>query len=165
MVRKIKLFQRYHKALRCVALQGSGSIERTHLTTANKCRWAVTIASLPLYLRETIGCSFFRLTRVQNILSADTCTSRQIDRHSFGDHLISGSVSQCYAIEYDRGFYCALFYGFMTRVSQCPISLLAEHPLAPLPIWVRPRTDIENRKKKRIVQPEIQYRLHGRHAV
>jgi hypothetical protein len=39
------------------------------------------------------------------------------------------SVSQCYAIDCGRSFYCALFCVFMTRVSQCPISLRAEHPL------------------------------------
>jgi hypothetical protein len=38
-------------------------------------------------------------------------------------------VSPCYAIECDRSFYCALFCVFMTRVSQCPISLRAEHPI------------------------------------
>jgi hypothetical protein len=32
-------------------------------------------------------------------------------------------VSPCYAIECDRSFYCTLFCVFMTRVSQCPISL------------------------------------------
>jgi hypothetical protein len=34
-------------------------------------------------------------------------------------------VSQCYAIECDISFCCALFCVFMTRVRQCPISLLA----------------------------------------
>jgi hypothetical protein len=38
-------------------------------------------------------------------------------------------VSQCYAIERYRSFYCALFCVFMTRVSQCPISLRSEHPV------------------------------------
>jgi hypothetical protein len=38
-------------------------------------------------------------------------------------------VSQCYAAECDRSFYCALFCVFRARVSQCPISLSAEHPL------------------------------------
>jgi hypothetical protein len=38
-------------------------------------------------------------------------------------------VSQCYATECDRSFYCALFCVFMTRVSQCPTSQRAEHPL------------------------------------
>jgi hypothetical protein len=32
-------------------------------------------------------------------------------------------ASQCYAIECDRSFYCALFCVFMPRMSQCPISL------------------------------------------
>jgi hypothetical protein len=38
-------------------------------------------------------------------------------------------VSQCYAIECDKSFYCALLCVFMTRVSQCPISLRAEQPI------------------------------------
>jgi hypothetical protein len=36
-------------------------------------------------------------------------------------------VSQCYAIECYRNFYCALFCIFMTRVSECPMSLRSEH--------------------------------------
>jgi hypothetical protein len=39
-------------------------------------------------------------------------------------------VSQCYAIECYRSFYCALFCVFMTRVSQCPITLRSEHPIS-----------------------------------
>jgi hypothetical protein len=39
-------------------------------------------------------------------------------------------VSQCYAIECDRIFYCALFCVFMTRVSRCPFSLCAEDIMA-----------------------------------
>jgi hypothetical protein len=38
-------------------------------------------------------------------------------------------VSQCYAIECDRSFYCALFCIFMTHVSQCPSRLSAEQPI------------------------------------
>jgi hypothetical protein len=38
-------------------------------------------------------------------------------------------VSQCYVIECDRRFYCALFCVFTPRVSQCPISLRAEHSI------------------------------------
>jgi hypothetical protein len=38
-------------------------------------------------------------------------------------------VSPCYDIECDRSFHCALFCIFTTRVSQCPTSLRAEHPL------------------------------------
>jgi hypothetical protein len=38
-------------------------------------------------------------------------------------------VSQCYAIECYRSFYCALSCVFMTRVSQCPINLRSEHPV------------------------------------
>jgi hypothetical protein len=39
------------------------------------------------------GIHFAGLLDVQNILSADTATSRQTVGHSFGDHLISESVS------------------------------------------------------------------------
>jgi hypothetical protein len=38
-------------------------------------------------------------------------------------------VIQCYAIECNRSFYYALFCIFMTRVSQCSISLRTEHPI------------------------------------
>jgi hypothetical protein len=38
-------------------------------------------------------------------------------------------VSQCYGVECYRSFYCALFCVFMTRVSQCSISLRSEHPV------------------------------------
>jgi hypothetical protein len=70
---------------------------------------------------------FAGLLDVQNILPADTGISRLTEYHSFGDHLISGSVSV--TPECDRSFYCALFCVFMTRVSQCRISLLSEHPI------------------------------------
>jgi hypothetical protein len=39
------------------------------------------------------GVHFARLLDVQNILSADNGVSRQTEGHSFGDHLIIGSVS------------------------------------------------------------------------
>jgi hypothetical protein len=42
-------------------------------------------------------------------------------------------VSQCYVIEFDRSFYCALFCVFITRVSQCPIRLRSENTLHTLP--------------------------------
>jgi hypothetical protein len=60
-------------------------------------------------------------------MSADTGISRQTEGHSFGDHLISGSVSvtSSSVIEASVVLSCV----FMTRVSQCPISLRAEHPL------------------------------------
>jgi protein-S-isoprenylcysteine O-methyltransferase Ste14 len=41
-------------------------------------------------------------------------------------------VSHCYAIGCDRSFCCALFCVFMTRVSQCPLSLRSEQSLYPL---------------------------------
>jgi hypothetical protein len=61
-----------------------------------------------------------RLLHVQNILSADTGISRQTEGHSFDDHLISGSVSVTPSSVTKA---CALFCVFMSRVSQCPISL------------------------------------------
>jgi hypothetical protein len=69
------------------------------------------------------GVHFASLLDVQNILSADTGISRQTEGHLFDNHLISGS----HAIECDRSFYFALFCVLMTPVSQCPISLRAEH--------------------------------------
>jgi hypothetical protein len=40
-----------------------------------------------------LGVHFVGLLDVHDILSADTGISRQTENHSFGDHLISGSVS------------------------------------------------------------------------
>jgi hypothetical protein len=59
--------------------------------------------------------------------------------------VITWSVSQCYAFECDRSFYCALFCVFMTHVS-CAISLRAEHPLESLPKsdW-RVRSQVKHR--------------------
>jgi hypothetical protein len=75
-----------------------------------------------------IGCSFCRLIRRPE---------RLIGRHWYlpanWRSLIRCSpdqwVSHCYTIKCDRSFYRALFCVFMTRVSQCPISLRAEHPI------------------------------------
>jgi hypothetical protein len=75
-----------------------------------------------------VGCSFCRLMRRPEHL---------IGRHwylpanwrSFIRWPPNQWVSQCYVIECDRSFYCALFCVFMTRVSHCPISLRAEHPI------------------------------------
>jgi hypothetical protein len=39
------------------------------------------------------GVHFAGILDVQNILSADTGISRHTESHSFGDHLISGSVT------------------------------------------------------------------------
>jgi hypothetical protein len=41
-------------------------------------------------------------------------------------------VSQCYAIECYRSFYCSLFCVLMTPMRQCPISLRSEHTVEPL---------------------------------
>jgi hypothetical protein len=67
---------------------------------------------------------FAGLLDVQNILSADTSISRQTEVHSFGDHLISESVSVTPSIVIEAPLYSVLC--LMTRVSQCPISLLSE---------------------------------------
>jgi hypothetical protein len=75
-----------------------------------------------------IGCSFCGLIRRPEHL---------IDRHwylpanwrSFIQWSPDHWVSQCYASECDRRFYFTLFCVFITRVSQCPISLPAEHPI------------------------------------
>jgi hypothetical protein len=73
-----------------------------------------------------VECSLCRLIRCPEYLIGRHCgISRQTEDHSSGDHLLS--VSQCYSIECDRGFYCALFCVFMPRVSQCPISLRSKH--------------------------------------
>jgi hypothetical protein len=77
---------------------------------------------------ENIGCSFCRLIRRrEHLISRHWCLPanwRLFIRWSPDQW-----VSQCYAIECDRNFCCALFCVFMTRVSQCPISLRAKHPL------------------------------------
>jgi hypothetical protein len=73
-----------------------------------------------------IGCSFCRPIR---------CPEHVIGRHwylpaDWKSFIRSDQwVSQCYAIECDISFCCALLCVFMTRVSQCPISLRAEHTL------------------------------------
>jgi hypothetical protein len=67
------------------------------------------------------------LLDVQNILSADTGTSRQTVGHSFGDHLSSESVSVAPSSGIEASI--VLYSVFMTRVSQCPISLPFEHPV------------------------------------
>jgi hypothetical protein len=95
-------------------------------TIWNSCEWLIW-----KYVEwsEEIYCNaqdvhFARLLDVQNILSADADISRQTKGHSFGDHL--SSVTLPSVIE---SFYFALFCVFMTRVSQCPISLRAEHSI------------------------------------
>jgi hypothetical protein len=64
---------------------------------------------------------FAGLLDVQNILSVDIGISRQTEGHSFGDHLISELVSVTPSSVIEASIV------FMTRVSQCPISLRAEH--------------------------------------
>jgi hypothetical protein len=69
------------------------------------------------------------LLDVQNILSADTVVfPGKMISHSFGDHLISESISVTpSSVTESSTVFC---YVFMTRVSQCPISLRPEHPLS-----------------------------------
>jgi hypothetical protein len=76
----------------------------------------------------SILCSFWRLIRRPEHLIGRRWYLPANCR-SFIRWLPDQWVSQCYAIEYDRSFYCALFCVFMTRVSQCPISLRAEHSI------------------------------------
>jgi hypothetical protein len=79
-------------------------------------------------LLNNIGCSFCRIIRRPEHL---------IDRHwylpatwrSFIRWSPDEQVSHCYAIECYRSFYFVLFCVFVTRVSQCPISLRAEQLL------------------------------------
>jgi hypothetical protein len=71
------------------------------------------------------GCSFWRIFRRPEHL---------IGRHWYLQanwrSFIRWSLdSQCYAFECDRNFYCAMFYVFMTREIQCPVSLRSENPL------------------------------------
>jgi hypothetical protein len=68
-----------------------------------------------------------RLLEVQTILSADTGISRQTEGHSFGDHLSIESVHVTPSSMIEAS--TVLCYVFITRVSQCPIRLRAEHPI------------------------------------
>jgi hypothetical protein len=76
-------------------------------------------------IHETyIDSLFFRLIRSsEHHIGRHCCIYRQTEGHSFGDHLISGSVSVTPSSVIHRSFYCALFLVFMTRDSQCPTSL------------------------------------------
>jgi hypothetical protein len=71
------------------------------------------------------GVHFSGLLDVLNILSADTCISRQTEGHQFGDHPSSQSVrvTSPSATEAHIVICCV----FMAHVSQCSISLRAEH--------------------------------------
>jgi hypothetical protein len=70
---------------------------------------------------------FAGLLNFQIILSVDTGITRQTEGHSFVDHPISGSVSVMISSVIEA-FIVLCSYVFMTCVSQCPISLRAEHP-------------------------------------
>jgi hypothetical protein len=75
-----------------------------------------------------IGCSFCRLVRRSECVIGRHCYL-PANWRSFIRWSRDQWDSQCYAVECDISFYCALFCVFMTVVSQCPISLRAEHPL------------------------------------
>jgi hypothetical protein len=78
----------------------------------------------------TIECSLRKLIRRPELLiGRHGGIFRQTEGHSFGDHLISESVSVMQSSVIEASIYCALFCVFMTRESQCPISLLSEHPV------------------------------------
>jgi hypothetical protein len=75
------------------------------------------------------------LLDVQNISSADIGISWKTEGHSCGDHLISGSVSVTPSSVTEASIVlCSVF---MTVMSQCPISLRSEHPVA-LPFLFSP---------------------------
>jgi hypothetical protein len=69
---------------------------------------------------------FAVLLDVQNILSADTGISRKTEGPSFGDHLISESVSVTPSNVIEASI---VFCVVMTRVSQCTTSLRPERPV------------------------------------
>jgi hypothetical protein len=72
-----------------------------------------------------IGVHCAGLLDVQNI-SAYTDISRQTEDHSFSDHLSSESVHVTPSCVTEASIMlCSVT--FMTRVSQCPISLRSEH--------------------------------------
>jgi hypothetical protein len=81
-----------------------------------------------LWTRYYIGCLFCMLIRRLELIIGRHCylltNWRSCIRWSSDQW-----VSRCYAIMCDRSFYCALFCVFMTRVSQCPISLCPKHPI------------------------------------
>jgi hypothetical protein len=70
---------------------------------------------------------FAGLLDVLNIVSADTGISWQTEGHSLGDHLSNELVSITPSSVIESIVLCSVF---MIRVSQCPISLRAEHPIS-----------------------------------
>jgi hypothetical protein len=79
-----------------------------------------------------IGCSFCRLIGLPEHLFGRHDISRQTEGHSFSDHVISGSVSVTPSSVIEASIVVCVF---LTCVSQCPISLRAEHPLESTSIW------------------------------
>jgi hypothetical protein len=71
-------------------------------------------------------------------------------------------VSPCYAIEYDRSFYCTLLCVFMTRVSRCPVNLRSEHSERPIlrmsscAIVSSSKTDLVRDKSTGLYQAAVQ---------
>jgi hypothetical protein len=65
------------------------------------------------------------IRRPEHLIGRHCGISRQNEGHSFGDHLISESVSITPSSVIEASIVlCSVF---MTRVSQCPISLRSEH--------------------------------------
>jgi hypothetical protein len=124
----------HHIAETSSLLQGISQISYTKvsLKAGHFLSSSVNISSSKQNLRHPVNyilCSFCTLIRHPEHLVGRHCViSRQTEGHLFGNPPDQW-VSQCYAIERDRSFYCALFYVSMTRVSQFPISLRSEHPL------------------------------------
>jgi hypothetical protein len=79
----------------CSPWRGSGNNSSASNTLINGKFWLyVQTLSLFYWLTSAYtGCSFCRLIRRPEHLTADTGISRQTDGHSFGDHLSSESVS------------------------------------------------------------------------
>jgi hypothetical protein len=67
------------------------------------------------------------MRRPEHLIGRHCGISRQ-DGHSFGDHLISESVSVKPSSVIEPSIVLCVF---MTCVKQCPISLRSEHPVVP----------------------------------
>jgi hypothetical protein len=97
------------------------------------------------------GVHFAGLLNVQNILLSETGNSRQTEGHSFGDHLISNSVSVKPSSVIEASIVlCSVS---LTRVSQCPISLRAEHLIVILKPFLRHEWAVCHSSVKREIGP------------
>jgi hypothetical protein len=99
----------------------------TYIRCSNAPLWTPKIHKL-LYVghRQSYdfytGCSFCRTYR-------QTLWYRPANWRAFIRWSPDQWVSQCCAIECYRSFCCPLVSAFMTRVSQCPVSVRSEHSL------------------------------------